>query len=330
MINSIRSTIPTFKNLMFSAGLNILLADVTASSTRKQTRNSAGKTSLVEILHFLLGSEADKNSLFKKPEIVAHAFTGVFILDGRSVAVTRNCDEDRRVLIADVTDIPEWSGHVGEETCRGTELSLDAWKGRLGKAWFDIPADSTSSRFATPHSPTFRSLIGYFARRRKSGGFSSVERQNDNQQPWDWQVNVSHLLGLEWEVSRKFQELRTRKKATATLKKAIKEGEFGELFGTTKDIRPELARTEERIEKLKTQVENFTVHERYRELAERAAQLKEAISESALELAALDETIRHLENAARAEEAPAYASVASLYEAALTPFLHPAGSRAAA
>ncbi|CAO4145463.1 hypothetical protein LPLAFNJD_LOCUS1947 [Methylorubrum aminovorans] len=316
MIVTVRSTISTFKAVTFKAGLNVLLADVTDASTEKQTRNSAGKTSLVEIIHFLLGSEADKKSLFKKPDIVGHAFTGVLLLDGRYVAVTRACGEDREVLVADVSDLPEWSGHVGDTDCPGTLLTLDGWKARLGQAWFDIPADPAGTPFATAHAPTFRSLIGYFARRRKSGGYNAVERQNDKQQPWDWQVNVSYLLGLGWEVSRKFQDLRTRKSATATLKKAIKEGEFGELFGTTAEIRPELLRTEERISKLKAQIDNFTVHERYREFAERAAQLKDALSDAALELASLDETVAHLENAVQAEEAPAYASVERLYEAA--------------
>lgn len=36
---------------MHHEGLNFVLADVTAKSTEKQTRNSAGKTSIVEIIH---------------------------------------------------------------------------------------------------------------------------------------------------------------------------------------------------------------------------------------------------------------------------------------
>jgi hypothetical protein len=60
MIKSITSTIPTFKALTFGKGLNILLADLTEKSTDKQTRNSAGKTSMIEIMHFLMGSDADK------------------------------------------------------------------------------------------------------------------------------------------------------------------------------------------------------------------------------------------------------------------------------
>ena len=316
MILSVRSTIPTFKAVTFKAGLNVLLADVTASSTAKQTRNSAGKTSLVEIVHFLLGSDADKHSVFKKPDIVLHAFTGVIVLHGRFIAVTRRCETDQEVWVADVTDMPEWGGHVGDEDMPGELMTLESWKTVLGQGWFDIPVDPAGTPFAKPHSPTFRSLIGYFGRRRAEGGYNAITKYATDQQAWNAQVNLAYLMGLDWEISRKFQDLRTRKKATATLKKAIKEGEFGELFGTTAVIRPELARTEERIGKLKAQVETFRVHDSYREFAERAAQLKDALSEAAVELASLDETVIYLENASRDEETTAYASVNRLYEAA--------------
>ena len=65
MIISISSSIPTFKKVTFHHGLNVLLADTSPGATEKQTRNSAGKTSLIEIIHFLLGSDCDKDSLFR-------------------------------------------------------------------------------------------------------------------------------------------------------------------------------------------------------------------------------------------------------------------------
>lgn len=99
MIVSLSSSIPTFKALKFGPGLNVLLADMTAKSTEKQTRNSAGKTSMIEIMHFLMGSEADKESIFKKPEIVAHSFTAVFRLKGEDVGVTRTGSDERKVFM---------------------------------------------------------------------------------------------------------------------------------------------------------------------------------------------------------------------------------------
>jgi uncharacterized protein YydD (DUF2326 family) len=67
MILSIESSDARFKTVRFHQGLNVLLSDSQPGATEKQTRNSAGKTSLVEVLHFLFGSDCDKDSLFRTP-----------------------------------------------------------------------------------------------------------------------------------------------------------------------------------------------------------------------------------------------------------------------
>jgi uncharacterized protein YydD (DUF2326 family) len=71
MIHRIYSDLPTFKSLAFREGLNVLLAQKSPGATERQTRNRAGKTSLVEVIHFLLGSSAGPDSLFRIPELKA-------------------------------------------------------------------------------------------------------------------------------------------------------------------------------------------------------------------------------------------------------------------
>ena len=66
MIHHIFSTLPSFKNLGdLKPGLNVLLAQKTEGATTKQTRNRAGKTSFVELVHFLLG--ADGRHVHQRP-----------------------------------------------------------------------------------------------------------------------------------------------------------------------------------------------------------------------------------------------------------------------
>lgn len=89
MIVAIESSLATFKTIRFHAGLNVLLADTQPDSTDKQTRNSAGKTSLVEIIHFLMGSNCDKDSLFRTKALIEHTFTGEFFIAGEQFTVQR-------------------------------------------------------------------------------------------------------------------------------------------------------------------------------------------------------------------------------------------------
>ena len=55
MIRRIGSDLETFKKLEFGPGLNVLLADKSEGASDRQSRNRAGKTSFVEIVHFLTG-----------------------------------------------------------------------------------------------------------------------------------------------------------------------------------------------------------------------------------------------------------------------------------
>ena len=60
---------------------NVLIAQKEAGATDKQTRNRAGKTSLIEIIHFLTGADAGTDSLFRSEALVNETF-GI-ILDRR-------------------------------------------------------------------------------------------------------------------------------------------------------------------------------------------------------------------------------------------------------
>jgi uncharacterized protein YydD (DUF2326 family) len=316
MIISITSSIPTFKSLQFRAGLNILLADVTAKSTEKQTRNSAGKTSMIEIIHFLLGADADKNSLFKKPEIVSHSFTAEFLINKERIRITRSGADDKKMLVS-----KDQANSIGLTIKRDDEsgleyVSVDEWKAFLGQAWFKIPANRKGTEFEGGFTPSFRSSISYFVRRRKAGGYSEIQKQNENQQPWDWQVNLSYLLGFDWKVPQAIQDLRARKKGLSTLRQAIKAGELGNIFGTSGEIRPELVRTEERIAQLKARIDSFRVLDSYREMADQVSQIKNRMTEVTVELALVKETIAYLTNSIREEKPPAYAAVETLYSEA--------------
>ena len=317
MILSISSSIETFKTVRLRRGLNVLLADIAGESTEGHTRNSAGKSSLGEIVHFLLGGDADKKtSLFKVPGIAEHSFTAVLRINGKIVAVTRRCDDVRRIYI-DEKRARRLGLELRREEGNGQPfVALDDWKEYLGWAWFGLPRHPMGTPFASKHAPSFRKLIGYFARRSRDIGFAHIDRYFAAQPASDAQIALSYLLGLDWQIPAEMKEGKERRETLGKLRKAIKEGELGSMFGTSASIRPELVRVEEKVERLKRQSENFQVLDSYKELAAEAATLRNELSRLSLDLSRAQGTIAYLDGLLVEEKPPAYTAVQTLYQAA--------------
>jgi uncharacterized protein YydD (DUF2326 family) len=99
VILSIESDLATFKPIRFHSGLNVLLSDKSPTSGEKQTRNSAGKSSFVEIVHFLLGSKAGKESLLRNEALVQSTFRGTFRIGDNEIVVTRCGSDSSKIFI---------------------------------------------------------------------------------------------------------------------------------------------------------------------------------------------------------------------------------------
>lgn len=52
MIYSVSCDKPSFKNIEFKPGFNVILAERTKESTIKDSGNGLGKSTLIEIIHF--------------------------------------------------------------------------------------------------------------------------------------------------------------------------------------------------------------------------------------------------------------------------------------
>lgn len=316
MILSITSTIPTFKTVRFHEGLNILLADTQPGSTEKQTRNSAGKTSLLEIVHFLLGANCDPDSLLRTKALVDHTFEGSFLIDGEVFTIARRGADPSKIFLLQGGeqrhDLPK---RTDKNTGR-VFISNINWRVFLGHAMFNLPSDLRGTIYEEASTPTFRAMFSYFARRRSSGAFIHPERQAEKQQRCDWQVNLSYLLGLDWQIPFEFQKVRDRERTLEELKKAAKGGAFGDVLGTVAELRPQVTIAETRAQKRREQLANFEVLDSYRELSRKAALAKTEMQAIARDAIILNETLAHLEQSLDAEKPPEQADLQRLYAAA--------------
>ena len=316
MILFIESSIQTFKSVRFHAGLNVLLADAKPDSTEKQTRNSAGKTSLVEIIHFLLGANCDKDSLFRTDALINHSFSGVFEVGGNPLKVSRSGSDPSKIFIDDGVEKATRLTTKTDKSSNRSYISNANWRVYLGHMMFQIPVIAGESAFDQPGAPSFRSLFSYFARRRTSGSFFNPEQHAQQQQRGDWQVNLSYLLGLDWEIPSEFQRVRDREKQLEQLKKAAQGNLFGQVIGTVAELRPQVTIADSNARKLREQLTNFEVLESYRDLAQRAARAKTEMQALSREAVSLQESLQYLDSALSAEMPPERDDLQQMYEAA--------------
>lgn len=298
MIYRIYSTIPTFKTLEFRSGLNVLVAQKEAGASDKQTRNRAGKTSLIEIIHFLTGAEAGPDSDFRKKELADETFGMEFDLCGEITTVER-CGREKSKL------------HVARSNLlKGkSKLSNTEWVELLGEQMFDL--DTTTNGIG--RVPKFRSLLAYFVRRQLSGAFTTPEKQAEKQQLADQQMALLFLLGLDWKIASDWQRVRDREKTLSELKKAAGDGAFGSIIGKAADLRTQLTVGEARLNNLRDQIRSFRVLPQYRELEEEANQITQQLNSISNDDTIDTAAIRDLETAVKAEAPPPLTALEDIY-----------------
>lgn len=294
MIHRLYSSLPSFKNLDFRQGLNVLLAEKSEGATSRQTRNRAGKTSLIEIVHFLTGANIDEKSLFRAQELQDVSFGMSFDLSEERVTIERQNKKGVGLRLND------------------NRTSATEWKERLGWDMFGLARTADDEG----RSPTFRSLFAYFARRATSGAFLTPEKQASMQGTGDYQMALMYLFGLDWTIARDWQSVRDREKTLDELKKAAKSGAFGSIIGSAAELRTQLTVAEDRLRRLKQEIEQFHVHPQYRDMEAEADDLTRKLgglaNDNTIDLA----LIRDLELALESEIPPALTDLQSVYEEA--------------
>lgn len=317
MIERLDSTLPRFKSLEFKPGLNVLLSQKSPGATDRQTRNRAGKTSFVELVHFLLGAQVGPDHFLRINPLASATYRLHFDLAGARTTVERAPARAKDVIIQQ-GDTSSWPRQPRLDKKRGhSVLSNNDWRAVLGQLMFGLPEadEEDPSRFG----PTFRSLFSYFARRQNSGGFIRPEQQAEEQQPWDQQVAVTYLLGLDSAIPQALQRVRQREKALGEFRKAAKEGAFGELIEKAADLRTRVTISEARVARMREQIATFHVVPQYREYEEEASHITHQLAELSNANQADQQLLAQLQETVDTEAPPRFADVRRAYgEAGVT------------
>lgn len=314
MIHRIYGDLGGFKELTFREGLNLLLADKSPGATDRQTRNGAGKSSLVELLHFLLGGNCGTDSIFRVEELIAATFGLEFDLGGHRVAVERSGATPSKIIVAG-GETDRWPiAPTRERDSTRLTISNTSWKSVLARLMFGLADDEEEC--STKFTPTFRSLIAYFARRQSSQGFASAFQHSGKQLPWVQQVVISYLLGLDWSIAQGWQVVREKEKSLEAIRKAGAQGVFGDLVGKAAELQTQLTLLEDRHRQAVERVNSFRVLPHYRELEREASDLTRRINLLANENSLDRQLLAELEASLESETPPPLSDLSELYQEA--------------
>lgn len=245
-LESLGSDDSRFKKLDFHDGLNLVLADKTTDSDSTDTRNGAGKSSIVRLLRYLLGGKATPWTNMLK-EYSEEEFWAVFSVDGRSHCVRRTAGSTDVTYDDATMGITEW------RLCAGIEL-LGFSRGRV--------------------KPTSGEIFGQLIRDQFDNPLKIDPHEKDQASG----ARVGFYLGVSEEALSKAAQAASFEANKKALGKAVRDGTIGGLGPDKAECRAELVALEKDRAKLAERLAHFKVDESYSEHQRHADELSQEIS----------------------------------------------------
>lgn len=262
------SNMPTFRSVTFNrSGLSLIIAEQKSPKTnRTNTYNGVGKSLMLELLHFCLGSNTKKNFIKHLPE-------WIFILDveidGENHTITRSTDSK-------------------ELSLDGNRITLSHLRDFLERACFEIPQTITHL--------SFRSLIQRFIRSGRDAYSSYFFADGaERPDPYGAMLRNAFLLGLDLHLAKKKYDLRQReKKLKETMNQLLVDPLFAEIFAQDK-IDIELLALREQEMKFTSDLQAFRVADDYHAIEQEANRIKRELDRFRRESIKLDEAILQID-----------------------------------
>jgi uncharacterized protein YydD (DUF2326 family) len=260
MITRIYSSLPTFREITLTSGMNVILADRADDSEETESTNGLGKTTLLRIIHFCLGSDLGRDKVLTHPKLKDVTFGITVFYDGTSIDIQRSTGTPKSVwvsnlFLAGTTFSPEEAR--GEQT----RISLDDFKTLLSLRFI-------RSALGQAEAPSFREVALYLIRVGKSA-FVDPTTVFQGQNGASKRATISYLLGLNWSSQQRLQTLLDDRKQIDAAIKALQEVEASGGHKSIGELEAERVALEASIAAKRTEVELFNVREDYRDLQSR-------------------------------------------------------------
>ncbi|MEV5317118.1 hypothetical protein AB0K92_05460 [Streptomyces sp. NPDC052687] len=282
----------SFREVSFQDGLNLIVAERNAASSDRDSRNGVGKSTLVEIVHFCLGSSVTQKNVIYQLRGDEWEFSLDLEYGFCSFTVRRSLDKPAVVTLTNpARDLP--SMDAAKVSLNGDiEISVKSWKEILGEICFGL----TEEMAAEKYSPTFRALISYFAR---SGRDAYLDPFTTSRQIRSYQKQVynAFLVGLNWRHASEWQVLKDQEKKV----RAPSQESTTYKRSTLAALENEQVRLLADQQRLRNQVAEFRVVPEYSAVQEQTQHLTTEMRELVNESAILKQKIARYEEQMSAE-----------------------------
>lgn len=260
MIRRIWSDLPTFRAVEFSDRMNIVLADTNADSEETESTNGLGKSTLLRIIHFCLGSDFARDKTLSHPDLHGVTFSLSIASSELGFEVHRNTASPKKVLVsADfVSELPielERSGNTAV-------VSVEDWRCALSARF--LPEGRLPGE-AMKFSPNFRDISYYLVRLGKEA-FAEPQTAFRGQSGLSRRVDTSFLLGLNWPVQRQLHSLQEARKSVGAALKAVADFAQSDNEKTIGDLEADRVLLEKTLAVRKNEVSEFNLREDYHDL----------------------------------------------------------------
>lgn len=256
VFHELSSDLHGFKTVTFTSGLNIILAERTKRATSQDSRNAVGKTSLVRVLDFLLGSEARPGHILRRPELAESSFT--LTLDvGHSLETVARSGANAGFA------------HLDANGLGSRSIRMKEWRNLLGQQLFGLQGRGDD--------PNYRSLVLYYLRDVTSGAFLDATETHKKQAAINTQPALAWLFGLDLGLVGRAKELSDSQRSLDDLRKAARDPVLGMTVGRMQDLEASITTLRIEIERRTHELAGFQVVDRYADHRARADQLSRDI-----------------------------------------------------
>lgn len=239
----------SFKTVKFNrTGLSLVIGSRKEQSHAVddgRSYNGVGKSLLIEIIHFCLGSST--NASFRQ-HLSGWDFTLRFEIGQTSYTASRSTDKQDKILL------------------NGVQLKLKAFNELLGKLCFQFP-DWGGAMLS------FRALVTRFIRRSKAD-YNDPKNTSSDREPYTVLLRNLFLLGLDISLVESKYALRTRQSELEFFERNFKKDPFiREYYTGNKDASLQGKYLEEQIARLEADLAKFTVADDYYQIEQEANDL---------------------------------------------------------